>query len=71
MVPLAFQRRLKAGRHDGLRYPASYRECVLKEVNLGEDTDNIAAIAGGWQGWLTALNAYHKSGEIPCSKVIT
>ena len=28
----------------------SYRECVLKAVNLGEDTDTIAAIAGGLAG---------------------
>lgn len=28
----------------------SYRECVLKAVNLGEDTDTIAAIAGGMAG---------------------
>lgn len=28
----------------------SYRECVLKAVNLGEDTDSIAAIAGGLAG---------------------
>jgi ADP-ribosylglycohydrolase len=25
----------------------SYRDCVLKAVNLGEDTDTVAAIAGG------------------------
>jgi ADP-ribosylglycohydrolase len=29
---------------------ASYKECVLKAVNLGEDTDTIAAIAGGLAG---------------------
>ena len=28
----------------------NYRECVLKAVNLGEDTDTIAAIAGGLAG---------------------
>lgn len=28
----------------------SYRECVLKAVNLGHDTDTIAAIAGGLAG---------------------
>ena len=28
----------------------SYRECVLKAVNLGEDTDTVAAIAGGLAG---------------------
>ena len=30
----------------------SYRECVLKAVNLGEDTDTVAAIAGGLAGAL-------------------
>lgn len=45
---------------------ASYRECVLKAVNLGDDTDTVAAIAGGLAGikygfeaipedWLDAL----------------
>ena len=29
---------------------ASYRECVLKSVNLGDDTDTVAAIAGGLAG---------------------
>jgi len=28
----------------------SYRECVLKAVNLGEDTDTVGAIAGGLAG---------------------
>lgn len=28
----------------------SYKECVLKAVNLGDDTDTIAAIAGGLAG---------------------
>lgn len=30
----------------------SYRECVLKAVNLGNDTDTVAAIAGGLAGIL-------------------
>lgn len=29
---------------------SSYKECVLKAVNLGEDTDTVAAIAGGLAG---------------------
>lgn len=29
---------------------ASYKECVLKAVNLGDDTDTTAAIAGGLAG---------------------
>jgi len=28
----------------------SYRECVLKAVNLGDDTDTVAAVAGGLAG---------------------
>ena len=28
----------------------SYRECMLKAVNLGDDTDTVAAIAGGIAG---------------------
>ena len=44
----------------------SYKDCVLKAVNLGEDTDTVAAVAGGLAGihygygsipgeWLEAL----------------
>lgn len=44
----------------------SYRDCVLKAVNLGEDTDTVAAVAGGLAGlyygyqsipdeWLSAI----------------
>lgn len=29
---------------------SSYKECELKAVNLGEDTDTVAAIAGGLAG---------------------
>lgn len=28
----------------------SYGECILKAVNLGDDTDTVAAIAGGLAG---------------------
>lgn len=28
----------------------SYRDCVLTAVNLGEDTDTVAAVAGGLAG---------------------
>ena len=28
----------------------NYRDCVLKAVNLGEDTDTVAAVAGGLAG---------------------
>ena len=30
----------------------NYRDCVLKAVNLGEDTDTVAAVAGGLAGIL-------------------
>ena len=30
----------------------SYKECILKAVNLGEDTDTVAAVAGGIAGAL-------------------
>jgi len=29
---------------------SSYSECILKAVNLGEDTDTVAAVAGGLAG---------------------
>lgn len=29
---------------------SSYKDCVIKAVNLGEDTDTVAAIAGGLAG---------------------
>ncbi|MBQ2772786.1 MAG: ADP-ribosylglycohydrolase family protein, partial [Clostridia bacterium] len=35
----------------------NYRDCVLKAVNLGEDTDTIAAIAGGLAGALYGYEA--------------
>lgn len=31
---------------------SSYKDCVLKAVNLGEDTDTVAAVAGGLAGLL-------------------
>lgn len=35
----------------------SYKECVLKAVNLGNDTDTTAAVAGGFAGALYGYNA--------------
>ena len=35
----------------------SYKECVLKAVNLGEDTDTVAAVAGGLAGAMYGINA--------------
>lgn len=34
----------------------SYKECVLKAVNLGEDTDTVGAVAGGLAGLYYGLN---------------
>ena len=34
----------------------SYTECVLKAVNLGDDTDTVAAVAGGMAGALYGLD---------------
>lgn len=31
-------------------HTSSYRDCVLKAVNLGDDTDTVAAVAGGLAG---------------------
>lgn len=38
---------------------SNYRDCVLKAVNLGDDTDTIAAIAGGLAGALYGYDAIH------------
>lgn len=38
----------------------NYRDCVLKAVNLGGDTDTIAAIAGGLAGALYGYDAIPK-----------
>lgn len=35
----------------------SYQECVLKAVNLGEDTDTVASVAGGLAGALYGYGA--------------
>ena len=37
-----------------------YRDCVLKAVNLGEDTDSIAAVAGGLAGALYGYDSIPK-----------
>ena len=38
----------------------SYKECVLKAVNLGEDTDTVAAIAGSLAGAMYGYDAIPK-----------
>ena len=35
----------------------SYKDAVLKAVNLGEDTDTVAAVAGGLAGALYGYEA--------------
>jgi ADP-ribosylglycohydrolase len=39
----------------------NYRDCVLKAVNLGEDTDTVAAVAGGLAGALYGYDAIPKA----------
>ncbi len=41
----------------------SYADCVLKSVNLGEDTDTIGAIAGGLAGIAYGLDAIPKEWQ--------
>lgn len=38
----------------------SYKDCVLKAVNLGDDTDTVAAVAGGLAGALYGYEAIPK-----------
>ena len=33
----------------------NYRDCVLRAVNLGDDTDTVAAVAGGLAGCLYGM----------------
>lgn len=33
-----------------------YKSCVLKAVNLGDDTDTVAAVAGGLAGALYGVD---------------
>ena len=40
---------------------SNYYDCVLKAVNLGDDTDTVAAIAGGLAG---ALYGYDSIPDI-------
>ena len=38
----------------------SYKECVLKAINLGEDTDTVGAVAGGLAGILYGYDSIPK-----------
>ena len=40
-----------------LLHTASYAECVLTAVNLGDDTDTVGAIAGGLAGAVYGFHA--------------
>ena len=40
-----------------LEHTESYRECVLAAVNLGDDTDTTACVAGGLAGILYGREA--------------
>lgn len=44
---------------------SSYQDCVLKAVNLGEDTDTVAAVAGGLAG------LYYGYDKIPANWLAT
>ena len=39
---------------------SNYKDCVLKAVNLGEDTDTVAAVAGGLAGMYYGVDAIPK-----------
>ena len=39
----------------------SYNECVLKAVNLGDDTDTVGAVAGGLAGLYYEMDALPKA----------
>lgn len=41
----------------------NYRDCVLKAVNLGDDTDTVAAVAGGLPGCLYGMEGFHATGS--------
>ena len=36
---------------------SNYKDCVLKAINLGEDTDTVAAVAGGLAGMYYGVDA--------------
>ena len=38
----------------------SYKDCVLKAVNFGEDTDTVAAVAGGLAGMFYGVDSIPK-----------
>ena len=38
----------------------NYRDCILRAVNLGEDTDTVAAVAGGLAGMFYGVDAIPK-----------
>lgn len=40
----------------------NYRDCILKAVNLGSDTDTTAAVAGGLRESCMDLKVYQMSG---------
>lgn len=46
----------------GVAVADSFQDCILKAVNLGEDTDTTAAVAGDWPEFIMALLIFHRSG---------
>lgn len=43
----------------------SYEDCVLAAVNLGDDTDTTAAVAGALPARPTVSKPSHRSGSTP------
>ena len=46
----------------------SYKECVLKAVNLGQDTDTVAAVAGGLAGIFYGIGAVPPAWQLMMPK---
>ncbi len=40
----------------------NYKDCVLQAINLGEDTDTVAAVAGGLAGLYYAVSVFPENG---------
>ena len=44
----------------GITTTNSYRDCILRLISLGDDTDTTAAVAGGIAGILYTMNGIPK-----------
>lgn len=43
----------------------NYRDCILTAINLGRDTDTVAAVAGGLAGIYYGTDSERNSGAVP------